>query len=56
MEEFDGFPTFDEVKFKLNEDTNYLEKLKELLINFEDIIKNIKPRKNKAKKKKTNYN
>ena len=52
FEEFDGFPTFDEVKFKLNEDTNYLEKLKESLINFEDIIKNIKPRKNKAKKKK----
>ena len=53
LEEFDGFPTFDEVKFKLNEDTNYLEKLKESLINFEDIIKNIKPRKNKSKKKKS---
>jgi hypothetical protein len=53
MEEFGGFPTFDEVKFKLNEDTNYLEKLKESLINFEDIIKNIKPRKNKSKKKKS---
>ena len=53
FEEFDGFPTFEEVKFRLNEDTKYLDKIKESLINFEDIIKNIKPRKNKDKKKKS---
>ena len=50
FDEFDGFPTFDEVKFKLNEDSEYLEKIKETLINFEDIIKNIKPRNSKTKK------
>ena len=50
FDEFDGFPTFYEVKLKLNEDSDYLEKIKETLINFEDIIKNIKPRNTKTKK------
>ena len=50
FDEFDGFPTFDEVKFKLNEDSEHLKKIKETLINFEYIIKNIKPRNTKTKK------
>ena len=50
LDEFDGFPNFDEVKLKLNEDSDYLKKIKETLINFEDIIKNIKPRNTKTKK------
>ena len=50
FEEFDGFPTFEEIKFKLNEETDYLDKIKETLINYEDIIKNIKPRKLNKKK------
>ena len=50
FDEFDGFPTFDEVKLKLNEDSEHLEKIKETLINFEDIIKKIKPRNTKTKK------
>jgi len=53
LEEFDGFPIFDEVKFKLNEDAEYFDKIKESLINFEDIIKNLKPRKTKTKKEKS---
>ena len=50
FDEFDGFPLFDEVKLKLNEDSEHLEKIKETLINFEDIIKKIKPRNIKTKK------
>jgi len=50
FEEFEGFPTFDEIKLKLNEDSEYIEKIKESLINFEDIIKTIKPRNTRIKK------
>ena len=50
FEEFDGFPTFDDVKNKINDESKYLEKIKEALINFEDIIKNTKPRFTKTKK------
>ena len=44
-DDIDGFPTFDEVKLKLDEDEKYLDKIKEGLINFEDILKNTIPRK-----------
>ena len=44
------FRLFDEVKYKQNEDSEHLEKIKETLINFEDIIKKIKPRNTKTKK------
>ena len=44
-DDIDGFPTFDEVKLKLDEDEEYLDKIKEGLINFEDILKNTIPRK-----------
>jgi hypothetical protein len=54
FEEFEGFPTFDEIKLKLNEDSEYIEKIKESLINFEDIIKTIKPRNTRIKKIKMN--
>ena len=50
FEEFEGFPTFDEIKLKLNEDSEYIEKIRESLINFEDTIKNIKPRNTKTKR------
>ena len=45
FEEFDGFRTFEEIKFKLNEEPEHLKKIKESLNNFEEIIKSIKPRK-----------
>ena len=54
FEEFEGFPTFDEIKLKLNEDSEYIEKIKESLINFEDVIKTIKPRNTRIKKIKMN--
>ena len=44
-DEFDGFPLFDEIKSNLAQDDEYLVKIKEYLINFEDIIKNIRARK-----------
>ena len=54
FEEFEGFPTFDEIKLKLNEDSEYIEKIKESLINYEDVIKTIKPRNTRIKKIKMN--
>ena len=41
--EFEGFPVLDEIKDELNEDNEYLEKIKNFLLNFEDIIKHKKP-------------
>ena len=45
----EGFPVFDEIKGDLNENDKFLEKLKNYLINFEDIIRNKKPRKRNKK-------
>ena len=47
--EFEGFPVLDEIKDELNEDNEYLEKIKNFLLNFEDIIKHKKPRKRNKK-------
>ena len=47
--EFEGFPVLDEIKDELNEDNEYLEKIKKFLLNFEDIIKHKKPRKRNKK-------
>jgi hypothetical protein len=47
--EFEGFPVLDEIKDELNEDNEYLEKIKNFLLNFEDIIKDKKPRKRNKK-------
>ena len=55
--EFEGFPVLDEIKNELNEDNEYLEKIKNFLLNFEDIIKHKKPRKrNKKKSSEININ
>ena len=55
--EFEGFPVLDEIKDELNEDNEYLEKIKNFLLNFEDIIKHKKPRKrNKKKSSEININ
>ena len=47
-EELEGFITFNEYKEKLNEDSNYLNILKNYLINFEE---NVNKKKSKTKKK-----
>jgi len=49
-DELDGFTTFNEYKNKLNQDSEYLETLKNHLINFEENIKRKKP-KEKTKNK-----
>ena len=55
--EFEGFPVLDEIKDELNEDNEYLEKIKNFLLNFEDIIKHKKPRKrNKKESSEININ
>ena len=55
--EFKAFPVLDEIKDELNEDNEYLEKIKNFLLNFEDIIKHKKPRKrNKKKSSEININ
>jgi hypothetical protein len=55
--EFKGFPVLDEIKDELNEDNEYLEKIKNFLLNFEDIIKHKKPRKrNKKESSEININ
>ena len=55
--EFEGFPVLDEIKDELNEDNEYLEKTKNFLLNFEDIIKHKKPRKrNKKESSEININ
>ena len=55
--EFEGFPVLDEIKDELNEDNEYLEKIKNFLLNLEDIIKHKKPRKrNKKKSSEININ
>jgi len=49
-EELDGFTTFNEYKNKLNQDSEYLDALKNYLINFEENIRRKKPKeKNKNK-------
>ena len=50
-EELDGFITFNEYKDKLNQEPEYLEALKDYLINFEENI-----RRKKAKNKKNKIN
>jgi len=50
----EGFPVFDEIKGDLNENDKFLEKLKNYLINFEDIIRNKKPRKRNKKESSEN--
>jgi len=52
--ELEGFPVFDEIKGELNENDKFLEKIKNYLINFEDIIKNKKPRKRNKKESSDN--
>jgi len=47
--ELKGFPVFDEIKEELNENDKFLGKLKNYLINFEEIIRNKKPRKRNKK-------
>ena len=55
--EFKAFPVLDEIKDELNEDNEYLEKIKNFLLNFEDIIKHKKPRKrNKKESSEININ
>ena len=55
--EFEGFPVLDEIKDELNEDNEYLEKIKNFLLNLEDIIKHKKPRKrNKKESSEININ
>ena len=55
--EFEGFPVLNEIKDELNEDNEYLEKIKNFLLNFEDIIKHKKPRKrNKKESSEININ
>ena len=55
--EFEGFPVLDEIKDELNEDNEYLEKIKNFLLNFEDIIKHKNPRKrNKKESSEININ
>ena len=55
-DEFDGFPLFDEIKLNLDEDDENLEKIKESLINYENIIKSIKPRKKRITEDKVKCN
>jgi hypothetical protein len=47
--EIEGFPLLEEIKGELNENDKYLEKIKNFLLNFEDIIKSKKPRKRNKK-------
>ena len=49
-EELDGFPTFEEIKSKLNESNIYLEEVKKFLMNFEKILNQKNPRTRKEKK------
>ena len=48
-EDLDEFITFNEYKDKLNQEPEYLEVLKDYLINFEENIKRKKPKKKKIK-------
>ena len=50
----EGFPVFDEIKGDLNENDKFLGKLKNYLINFEEIIRNKKPRKRNKKESSEN--
>ena len=43
--EFDGFPKFEDIESNLDDDIDYKNKIKESLFNFENILKNTKPRK-----------
>ena len=52
FDEFEGFQTFDEIKYKLNEEKDNLVKMKESLINYEQILQGIKPRANKKEQSK----
>jgi len=52
--DLEGFPVFDEIKGDLNENDKYLEKIKNYLLNFEDIIRNKKPRKRNKKESSEN--
>ncbi len=55
--ELEGFPVFDEIKSELNEDDEFLKKIKNFLLNFESIINNKKPRKrNKMESSENNIN
>ena len=45
IKELDGFKTFDEYKKQLNDEPEYIEKLKNFLINFEEKIQCKKERK-----------
>ena len=58
-DELERFPNFDDIKSDLNDDEKHLDKMKKLLINFENVIKNKKSRnriliKNNLKNKKDN--
>ena len=52
--ELEGFLVFDEIKNELNENDKFLEKIKNYLLNFEDIIKNKKPKKRNKKESSEN--
>ena len=55
--ELEGFPVFDEIKSELNENDEFLKKIKNFLLNFERIINNKKPRKrNKMESSENNIN
>ena len=43
--EFDGFPKFEDIESNLDDDIYYKNKIKLSLFNFENILKNTKPRK-----------
>ena len=43
----EGFPNFDDIRASLNEEETYLDKIKQFLADFEDIIKSKKPRVNR---------
>ena len=45
--ELEGFPNFDDIRASLNEEETYLDKIKQFLADFEDIIKSKKPRVNR---------
>ena len=55
--ELEGFPVFDEIKSELNEDDEFLKKIKNFLLNFDHILNNKKPRKrNKMESSEDNIN
>ena len=49
-EESEGFPKFDDIKYKLNDDDEYLIKIKEFLNKFTENLKEKKGKSNKVKK------